>query len=743
MYIQKTTLSYQDERSDKLYEVEMVYQGWESYLVNFAYGRKGSKLKTGTKTENPVTFKEAERIFNDLVESKKDKGYKYVENRRKRLLEISLPDRQSIVDEIRNKQVKDVLAEFEKVGLDKQKHLVELDLSNLDFSNADLSNCNLSKTNLVGANLTGVNFQNCILEESQIDKTTKIEPKLRLFWELVNSGGENRDLQGVDLSNIQIIINSSFPEVNLTNANLKNANLSQSNLSNFICSNANLKNANLSGASCPLCLDNSCLENANLSGTFHNEARFKNTVCVGANFSRACFDGEFIYFENADCRNTNFTEANLTGGIISGANFAGANFTGATGLDEFLGWMREHEISEPVNFQNTNFSQTDLSGFDIHEVVYNLTDKIQLINWKGAIFNEVNLENANLSGLDLRYCSFVKANLKGANLENCNLAYVDFAEANLEGTNLTGANIKGVVLEGSKIDESTEIDIKYRLLWEFFHLGGENRDLRAVNLSGIEINFIENQDTQIILSGANLEGANLSQAELYNFDFSNANLKNADLSNSEFSFLDGACLNGANLTNTKFDEGSFRNTSCIKANFSRASFGGEWVSFGNSNCSNANFQEARFPFASINGANFSNANFSGARYLYNFFAGSYEEPLTEEVNFQNANLSKTDLRDVNFALIKLINLKFVRFNEANLENANLSGLDLSCCSFVKANLKGANLENCNLNYVDLTEANLEDANLKGIDLSKIISAASIRINQNTQVDNRWKDIIDN
>ena len=113
MYISKTTLSYQDKTSDKVYEVEMVYQGWESYLVNFAYGRRGSKLKTGTKTENLVTFKEAERIFNDLVKSKIEKGYKYVENRRKRLLKISLSDRQSIVDEIRNKQVEDVLGEFE------------------------------------------------------------------------------------------------------------------------------------------------------------------------------------------------------------------------------------------------------------------------------------------------------------------------------------------------------------------------------------------------------------------------------------------------------------------------------------------------------------------------------------------------------------------------------------------------------------------------------------------------------
>ena len=138
-----------------------------------------------------------------------------------------------------------------------------------------------------------------------------------------------------------------------------------------------------------------------------------------------------------------------------------------------------------------------------------------------------------------------------------------------------------MVLEGSKIDESTEMDVKYRLLWEFINLGGENRDLRAVNLSDIEINFKDNcdEDSQVNLKGANLEGANLSNADLYHFNFGNANLKNADLSNSRYAFLDGACLNGANLSDTQFDEGFFGNTSCIKANFSRASFGGEWVRF--------------------------------------------------------------------------------------------------------------------------------------------------------------------
>ena len=401
MFIPKSSLAYQDETSDKIYEVEMVYQGWESYLVNFAYGRKGSKLKTGTKTENPVSFKEAERIFNNLVKSKQNKGYRFAKSKRQSLLEISLSDRQSVIDEIKRNKPENVLAEFEKAGIDKRKHLLELDLSNLDFSNADLSNCNLSKTNLIGANLTGVNLQNCILEGSQIDDTTQIEPKWRLLWELINLGGESRDLKGVDLSNIQINFRDLFDEdsrVNLTDANLENANLSNSNFYHFDFSNANLKNANLSGSDCPSYLDNCCLENANLSDTTHEEAHLKNANCVGANFSRAYFGDEFMDLANADCRNANFSEASLTGGIINGANFEGANFTNSENLCVFfIGMTGENSITEPVNFENTNFSQTDLSKFNLNEIFY--PPEIKLINWKRAIFNEVNLDNANLSGL--------------------------------------------------------------------------------------------------------------------------------------------------------------------------------------------------------------------------------------------------------------------------------------------------------------------------------------------------------
>ena len=45
------------------------------FVVNFAYGRRGSTLTTGTKTSSPVDYDTAKKIYTKLVGEKKAKGY--------------------------------------------------------------------------------------------------------------------------------------------------------------------------------------------------------------------------------------------------------------------------------------------------------------------------------------------------------------------------------------------------------------------------------------------------------------------------------------------------------------------------------------------------------------------------------------------------------------------------------------------------------------------------------------------
>ena len=68
------TLYYREGCSDKVYQCAIESAG-SRFIVNFAYGRRGSTMNTGTKTNVPVDYDSAKRIFDKLVKEKQSKGY--------------------------------------------------------------------------------------------------------------------------------------------------------------------------------------------------------------------------------------------------------------------------------------------------------------------------------------------------------------------------------------------------------------------------------------------------------------------------------------------------------------------------------------------------------------------------------------------------------------------------------------------------------------------------------------------
>ena len=70
----QVTLYYREGSSDKVYQCSIEAAG-DRFVVNFAYGRRGSTLNTGTKTNVPVDYDDAQRIYEKLVKEKKAKGY--------------------------------------------------------------------------------------------------------------------------------------------------------------------------------------------------------------------------------------------------------------------------------------------------------------------------------------------------------------------------------------------------------------------------------------------------------------------------------------------------------------------------------------------------------------------------------------------------------------------------------------------------------------------------------------------
>uniref|UniRef100_A0A8C6K8Q6 BTB/POZ domain-containing protein KCTD9 n=1 Tax=Nothobranchius furzeri TaxID=105023 RepID=A0A8C6K8Q6_NOTFU len=99
------------------------------------------------------------------------------------------------------------------------------------------------------------------------------------------------------------------------------------------------------------------------------------------------------------------------------------------------------------------------------------------------------------------------------------------------------------------------------------------------------------------------------------------------------------------------------------------------------------------------------------------------EALIKGLNFTGADLSRLDLRYINF---KMANLRGTNLSHANLSGANLERADLSLACLDAANLQGvkmlctnaegASLRGCNFEDPAGIKANLEGANLKGVDM---------------------------
>lgn len=72
--MEQITLYYREGTSDKVYQASLQPKE-DGYVVQFAYGRRGATLATGTKTQHPVDYPSAKSIYDRLVREKTAKGY--------------------------------------------------------------------------------------------------------------------------------------------------------------------------------------------------------------------------------------------------------------------------------------------------------------------------------------------------------------------------------------------------------------------------------------------------------------------------------------------------------------------------------------------------------------------------------------------------------------------------------------------------------------------------------------------
>lgn len=269
---------------------------------------------------------------------------------------------------------------------------------------------------------------------------------------------------------------------------------------------------------------------------------------------------------------------------------------------------------ERINLSGANLSGATLSGVDLSK----------------ANLSGVNLTNANLSETNLVGTNLRGANLKGANLYKANLSRADLCGADLRDTNLQKAFLRQV-----KIDATTQLDRKWRLVCEINGQDARGRDLHGADLS--EVN----------LSGADLSYANLSQA-------------NFDGTNLQGTILRGANLNGVNLPGTN----NLIGVDLSETDLCQFDFSGVKLPGGN------------LSFTKLHGVNFSGTDLSKA---------DLRHSEAQNVNLSDVSMLGADLRGANLSNAYLIGADLCG---ADLSNAYLTGADLHGANLFEADMRG-------------------------------------------------------
>ncbi|MEG4282124.1 pentapeptide repeat-containing protein [Microcoleus sp. A006_D1] len=279
-------------------------------------------------------------------------------------------------------------------------------------------------------------------------------------------------------------------------------------------------------------------------------------------------------------------------------------------------------------------------------------------------FTGINLNEANLSRINLSQSILRRASLFVTNISGANLSETDLSEANLNVARLSSVNLSRAILNGASLNVANLVkaDLSGAQLIGASLIRGElvRCELSKTNFSGAnltEADLREVKLTQANLCGANLSGANLRGASASSANFQQANLHGADLTKAE--------LNGVNLSNA-----DMRQASLQQVNLSGASLSG------------ANLKWADLSGANLNGADLSDAKFSGA------------------------NLNGADLRNTNLANASLVHADLT---EANLINTDWVGADLTGATLTGAKLYlvprfGIVVDDITCQWVDMSPA---------------------------------------
>ncbi|MBL8736752.1 MAG: DUF2169 domain-containing protein [Planctomycetes bacterium] len=274
-----------------------------------------------------------------------------------------------------------------------------------------------------------------------------------------------------------------------------------------------------------------------------------------------------------------------------------------------------------------------------------------------AVAAGTELQDEDLSGLDLSGCALAGARLDGVVFAGCN-----FQRADLHGTSFRGA-----VLQGA--------------------------DLAHADLSGA------------ILDGADCTGASFAGARLAGSSLARTNLEKQNLV--------GLDLSGCRGESVRFAGADLRQCKLNGAAFPKGDFAGSKLA--GADCTGLDLQNARLHTADAKGANFQRAILRGMRGDdgCNLADADFRHANLEGVVIEFGNLHGADLRyaSVRNALLTGTDLGQSDLSRADFERASLADANLTGARLLQTNLRYASLERCEMKGADARQANFYGAGL--------------------------------
>jgi len=574
-----------------------------------------------------------------------------------------------------------------------------------------------------------------------------------------------------------------------------------------------------------------------LPGLSLNNLNFSTLYIIGIDLSATNLTN--TNFSNTDITNVNFTGATLSG-IISGG-ISGTGYTLPTGWKLINGYLLGPGSNlTNANLANINLSGLDLSNCILTGVrsggitgtPQGLPTGWQIMNGylvgpganltgatlTGSLYNTTDLSGAILTGVTSSFITGTPLRFPvdngwkiaggyiigpNVNLTNANLSGLILSDINLSEVNLTNANLLGVISSGIT---GTPFRFPTDTGWTIIsgRLVGQGVDLSGITLNNINISNINLTNATLTglissgITGSNYilptswklingyligPGANLNKVNLSNLNLSQCTLTGVSSGGiigtppsalpSGWQFVTGGYLigPGANLTNAILTGITIEPTTdltgailtnvtsnniigSLQASTGMLISGGHIIGPGvnlsgvilsNINLSGINLTNIILTNTTLDNTNFTNANLTGvisgnvtgipsnfpSAIGWSMISGYIVGP---GVNLTNADLSNT--------IISGLNLTGANLTSAKLSNTSLTNIDITNTIFTSATLTGLISKNItgipsnlpgwtiikgyivgpsvNLTGANLTGANLTSINLTGANLTNVI-----------------------